>query len=447
MSPLAEFIISYPYYFSIFRFPAFLRESLRRPMLRIHQYALHAVERAPPQGIKRLQEQRAQHLIRYAFERVPFWRERITNSPLRSPDAFRTIADLQKLPVVTKAELKRVPLERLLAEGVRAERLMRDSTSGSTGEPFHFYLDLWTAERKTALLLRGAWWCGGKFSDRLVRIRNRDLLMLTTGDVLFINSYNDLDRVIDILQSKSMEKFILHAPVSTLIMLARRIVERNTTIRPRVLLASAEKCSDEAREFLEDVFQCSVGDWYSCREVDSIAHRCEFGSVHISTDQCVLEVVDNKDMPLPVGKHGRLVVTSLNNTVMPTIRYDFGDRGRIIEKPCQCGLPFPALFFEGREVEFIRLPDERIIHPFRFTGPMDRRFDAILQYQIVRNGPWTFCIRVTPTRMWMENEKRHLLTDFQNILGAKAQITVEMTESLMPPGQKNAPYVSLYKQT
>jgi phenylacetate-coenzyme A ligase PaaK-like adenylate-forming protein len=51
------------------------------------------------------------------------------------PADIRSAADLVRLPVSSKADLRERPVGDLLARGVRADRLILRYTAGSTGEP------------------------------------------------------------------------------------------------------------------------------------------------------------------------------------------------------------------------------------------------------------------------------------------------------------------------
>jgi phenylacetate-CoA ligase len=70
-------------------------------------------------------------LIRHAYTNVPYYHEVMRNARLQ-PDDVRTVADLSKLPVLTK-ETVRANAQRLRARGVNTRSLHRKYTSGTTG--------------------------------------------------------------------------------------------------------------------------------------------------------------------------------------------------------------------------------------------------------------------------------------------------------------------------
>ncbi|MBU3901643.1 hypothetical protein KKF25_03290, partial [Patescibacteria group bacterium] len=179
-------------------------------------------------------------------------------------------------------------------------------------------------------------------------------------------------------------------------------------------------------------------------EVDSIASRCSMGAMHINTEQCVLEIVDEGGNLLPAGQHGRIILTTFNNYVMPFIRYANGDMGTILKDPCPCGLPFPCLEFEGREVNVISLPNSKTIHLFSLFGPFQRRASLIQQYQIIREGPWEFVINIEPARLLTDIEISSLAKDIADIIGGEATVRVAMVKNLFALGEKQIVYKSNY---
>ena len=56
------------------------------------------------------------------------------------------------------------------------------------------------------------------------------------------------------------------------------------------------------------------------------------------------EVVDPlSGEPLPPGRPGELVLTTLQREALPLIRYRTGDMAVLTETPCACGSPLPRL--------------------------------------------------------------------------------------------------------
>ncbi|MFC2082815.1 hypothetical protein ACFLSG_02105 [Candidatus Bipolaricaulota bacterium] len=120
---------------------------------------------------------------------------------------------------------------------------------------------------------------------------------------------------------------------------------------------------------LRENFGCKVVDYYSCDEVGNIAWECPVNEhkLHISTDGCVVEVVDESGAPLRAETEGLILVTNLFNRTMPFVRYRLGDRGSLLgegDVRCPCGYLGPSLtLLAGREEDYWWLPDGRRLSP------------------------------------------------------------------------------------
>ena len=62
-----------------------------------------------------------------------------------------------------------------------------------------------------------------------------------------------------------------------------------------------------------------------------------------------MEVVDPQtNEPLPDGEAGKILVTNFSRYLMPLIRYDIGDMGRILTRKCSCGRTVKLMELLGR---------------------------------------------------------------------------------------------------
>ena len=82
------------------------------------------------------------------------------------------------------------------------------------------------------------------------------------------------------------------------------------------------------------------------------------GSLHITAEDIIVEIIDDNGQVLPAGESGEIVVTHLRTTEFPFIRYRTGDIGTLATEPCQCGRGLPVLAnVEGRTTDFIIAAD------------------------------------------------------------------------------------------
>ena len=112
---------------------------------------------------------------------------------------------------------------------------------------------------------------------------------------------------------------------------------------------------------MQRAFGCKVFNQYGCREVPNIAWECRHGGMHVFADMVYLESV-------PMDDEDRLLVTSLTNRLMPFIRYNTGDSGKLLDAECSCGLPFPLMEMGVcRQNDLIRTRAGRRFHPAYFN--------------------------------------------------------------------------------
>ena len=162
---------------------------------------------------------------------------------------------------------------------------------------------------------------------------------------------------------------------SSLYYVARYIEAHALTIsKPKAVISSTEVLHVRMRETIERVFGCKVFDSYGCREISQIATECEaHNGLHV--------VFENQYVEL-IGKD--IVVTNLNNYLMPFIRYKVGDLASSIDNtPCSCGRYSPRIVsLVGRDNDNIELPNGKVINgeffEFLFFG-----VPSVIQYQVV----------------------------------------------------------------
>jgi phenylacetate-CoA ligase len=112
----------------------------------------------------------------------------------------------------------------------------------------------------------------------------------------------------------------------------------------RVALLGSEPWTNEVRDELERRTGMSASDIYGLSEVigPGVSYECwNKDGLHISEDHFLVEVVDPATgEPVPDGKEGELVFTSLTKEALPVIRYRTGDLASVSSRPCACGRVF-----------------------------------------------------------------------------------------------------------
>lgn len=111
------------------------------------------------------------------------------------------------------------------------------------------------------------------------------------------------------------------------------------------------------RNSIQDGFKGPVYDAYGLTEC-VVGVECESHTgFHYWPDAIHVEILDPETQEtLPSGESGEIVLTSFMQERLPIIRYQSGDKGRILTPPCECGRKLPRVFFEGRLQSAFNMP-------------------------------------------------------------------------------------------
>lgn len=349
-------------------------------------------------------------LLQHAYAQVPFYQRRFNEAGL-CPSDVQSIADLLRLPVLTKQEIQSHQ-DDLMACGIERCRLRENHTGGSTGHPLTFYQDAnciaWSDADKLRnyrmagyqLGMRWAFLWGADYDAKAHKGRKEQFKDRFVYNIRWINTF---DLTIETLvqaaeQLARWQPRILVAYVSSATLLARLIKERGLSgIHPLAIQTSAEVLTPDDRRLLEKTFGCAVFDRYGCREVGNIAHECSaHQGLHILAENNLVELLDAEGRPAEPGQLGRVVVTNLNNYAMPLIRYENGDMGVASQRMCACGRGLPLMdSINGRITDVITSPSGKLLHGEFFTH-LFYKIGGVYQFRVVQETRGDLLIQIVP---------------------------------------------------
>jgi phenylacetate-CoA ligase len=176
--------------------------------------------------------------------------------------------------------------------------------------------------------------------------------------------------------SSSMQSFSILQPVEDLVvslnafapsviatyptvaaLLAEEAVGGRLRLNLDEVWTGGETLSAVTRQRVESVLGCKVRNNYGSSEFLSMGWECSHGKLHLNTDWCVLEPVDEQFRPVPAGEAScSVLLTNLANKVQPLIRYDLGDQVTLDPEPCACGSTLPVFEVQGRRDDTLRVP-------------------------------------------------------------------------------------------
>jgi len=399
-------------------------------------------ESLPAHELRRRQEEKMRELIRHSYANVPFYKERFDSLGI-GPDRIATIDDLSMLPILRKDELReRFPIK-VTAGNVPRRRRIFDRTSGSTGEPLAFYRDKKSRDHTLASFLLFNHWAGIEPGERSVHVGAAAKFSLRVFASNLLQRHSDIS-VFDLTADKTRQILVRLArtrPVliegyaSGIFRLAEAALDHGISIRPKAVVVTSDTLP--SAKPLEQAFHCPIFNRYGNRELcGALGQNCPEGrSLHINSELCILEVVDEQGRPVGRGQKGKILLTDLLNYVMPLIRYDTGDLA-IDGGQCTCGRGFPLLSsIEGRRSECLISPHGRVITPValgHYLFVLHEYIDRFSKYQAEQTDSDRVIFRFVPRKSFNEKTGQKLKKDLQQLMGNGVAIDLELTEDILP---------------
>jgi phenylacetate-coenzyme A ligase PaaK-like adenylate-forming protein len=366
----------------------------------------------PPEVIRARQFSALRRIVRHAANTIPYYRTLFEQFGI-DPVEIRTIEDLQVLPVLTKADIRREG-PNLLSTGLSRAGLTRKKTSGSTGVPLEVKLDPAGLQWKRACTLRADEWSGWQRGQRVAkvwgnpefrqfgirgRLRNWLYERSVYLDTLQLTP-ETIDRFARQIARQKPELIFGHA--HSVFLLAEHIQNRQLPrYQPHGIITTAMVLHDWQRRRIEAVFGCPVTNRYGCEEVSLIACECsEHRGLHVNADSVLVETIAD-GRPARPGELGAIVVTDLSNFAMPLIRYQVGDMGVLSDRECLCGRGLPLLeSIEGREADYVVTAAGQMISGISLTENFAVLVPGVAQIQIVQEAVDGFLFRIVRDSAW-----------------------------------------------
>ena len=306
------------------------------------------IETMGREEMRALQLQRLQQTVRYVYERVPLYRERLDAMKVR-PEDIRSLDDVRRLPFTTKEDFRNNYPYGMFA--VPMKDIVRiHASSGTTGKPTvvgytEQDVEMWATCVARLCAAGGA--------------TNEDIAQISFGYGLFTGALGlhfglaKLGAAVIPISSGNTERQIqLMADFGSTVLVATpsyalymaEVAERMgmmDKIHLRVGLFGAEGSTEEMRSELERRWGIVATENYGMSELigPGVSGDCtEKCGMHINEDYFLCEVVDPATGdPVPDGEWGELVVTPLKKQALPLLRYRTHDITRLLPGPCKCG--------------------------------------------------------------------------------------------------------------
>ncbi len=344
-----------------------------------------------------LQVTKLKKLLHHAYDHCPFYRQVFEKANFH-PSKFKDLTDVVRIPVLTKQEI-RDHLETITADNLEPSLREAVNTGGTTGIPLKFYRDVASKDWMLALYLRTtrmygctagsktAWIWGLKKEDEYLDFRKKDFKSKFIKNTVWFNGFD--------MNADSMKQFsrfshqykpeLIISYVSSIFEYASFLKQHQIPFHsPKAIWLTAEPVEERQRKLIEEAFNCPTFSQYGSSEILHIATECSVHKgLHIHADSRYVEITDIMGNGLMPDEQGYIVVTDLENYVMPIIRYKNEDISSFMIDQCSCGNNFPKLNpILGRVYNVFKLRSGKQIYGHMFSKKLFGYVDEIQKFQV-----------------------------------------------------------------
>jgi len=406
----------------------------------------------PADHLVDLQVSRLKAFLTQIGTRVPYYRDLFARLEFR-PECVQSIADIATLPLLDKATI-RAGRDQMLSTA--AGKVLQYNTGGSSGEPLVFFMGMARVSHDVAAKWRATRWWGVDIGDAEVvlwgspveldkqdRVKAlRDRVFRSHLLPAFEMSERQMDEYLGALQR--LRPRMLFGYASALALLASHAERRGrdmTGIGAAVAFVTGETLYAHQRAVIERVFGVPAANGYGSRDAGFIAHQCPSGSLHISAEHIVVELLDESGSPVPLGKQGEIVVTHLATGDFPFVRYRTGDMAVAEAGPCACGRGLPVLReVLGRSTDFIRTPSGNVMHALALIYEI-RDKPGVKAFKFVQDRDYSVALLVTAGCEFTADVERQVQAGLARRLGDQLPVSVHRVDHIQPEKSGKYRYV------
>jgi phenylacetate-CoA ligase len=381
-----------------------LTSRIRRHQDEARYRELLRVERLPLKEQQRIQLENLNHVLERSAAHVPYYRDKLASASTR----LRSVEQLAELPVLTKRDIEGNFPDRITDQQSERSDWQYHATSGTT-DRLICITDAELRYQHWARVLRSqviagqccvgrkrmlippdvcSLACGDRQSESEVLwdslkkalSSGREHLLGNLADFVRDNRWripyrlfyrekelpsfgpegtamSDDDLMFYIDEIRRYRPHMLFGLPTYLHVLAHFI--RDKGLEPPavpVIKPMGASTSATLKAFIGETFRSQVYEDYGSHEFSGVASECEaHAGYHVAMSDFVVEVVRD-GRPAREGQLGHILITDTRNTVMPFIRYQIGDVGRLYREPCPCGRESHRVAVDGRLHETIVTP-------------------------------------------------------------------------------------------
>ncbi|MFX0132876.1 MAG: phenylacetate--CoA ligase family protein [Candidatus Hodarchaeota archaeon] len=380
------------------------------------------------EDLKKLQDQELVNFLNFSVENSKFYKKYYQTIDIQN---IKGVNELSKLPILEKEKLREN-----IQDIITIKKGILSSTGGTEGKALQVIFTYNDFQKRMALLdifrenfgyklgKRIAWFSGRNIlnikDEQKKRFWKTDYFYKIRYYSTFHLSENNLFYYIANL-NKFKPSFISGFP-SAIFEIANFSIRKNQRLnfKPIAIFTTSESLLPFYREIIEKAFCCKIFDQYSSAEGAPFIAECREGNLHYNLLSGVIEVVEDNSKS---SQYGEMLVTSFSTHGTPLIRYKIGDKVKLSEKNCTCGLRHPVIeHIEGRETDFIFSKERGKLFNSQIGDCVKGNFRGIRQFQVVQNRINEIKVKFVVDNNYNKEQESQILKKFRERLGYKIKI-------------------------
>ena len=387
-------------------------------------------------NIKKVQSELLSRHLEYCLNNSPFYREHLKNYKIDT--ASFGVDNLTELPFTDKHDFNKYNQKFLAAPEEEIGDIV--FSSGTTGEPSiikytnHDLKRLAYNEKKSLLS------CGISKKDRVLLTCTIDRCFIAglayfkgvreIGAAAIRNGLNSIESHVEAI-SRLNPSVIIGVP-SFLLRLGEYLISTNQQdliqdINKLVCIGepirNKELALSSLGEKLYNIWDADIYSTYASSEAVSTFCECSaMNGGHLLPDLAIIEIIDNEGKTLPAGEVGEIVLTPLQCTGMPLVRFKTGDISFLIDEKCSCGRVTPRLGpILGRKNQMLKIQGTSV-YPQAIFSILDALSDIICYYIEVNKA--TELSDSVSIHLALKNKQEYFTNEVMKAIRSKLRVSI-----------------------
>lgn len=364
----------------IFKLIYKLGQKIRNPSLNKYYLFLKETENWTLEALETYQLKKINTLLAHATKHSIYYKLNFRKNTIIS------LKELEQYPVLTKEILLKNSKD--IHTTKKQKNNIIATTSGTSGTSLKFLRNEEADSFNRASSLRGYSWYNVKPWERngyfwglnfskTEKIKTYILDFLQNRYRIFTYKENDIKK----FSKKTLKATYIHG-YSSMIYQSALLINKLNLPKPqglKLVKGTSEKVLDSYQKEIQKAFGIKMVNEYGATETGIIAFECPKGKMHINMEGVYVEEINNE-----------ILVTNLQMTSFPIIRYKLGDYIKLApkDKKCTCGLNHRIIEeVTGRIGGNILGKSESYpnLYIYYIFKNLSKKYQIDLNYQVVQN--------------------------------------------------------------